>query len=71
MADTKDKIRKGIDDAGQKAKDVAGKAVDKTKEAGQKAKDVAGKAVDKTKEAASEVGKTVKEVGQDIEAAGK
>jgi hypothetical protein len=47
MADTKDKIKVKIDDAAQKAKELAGTAVDKTKSAaktvGQKVKDAGEK----------------------------
>ena len=52
MSSEKDKIKTGIDDAAEKAKEVSGKAVDKTK--------AAAKAVGKTVE---DAGKKLKGAG--------
>lgn len=53
MSDTKDKIKAGIDDAAERAKQATGKVVDKTKEAahtaGEKVNEVGQYIKDKSK----------------------
>jgi hypothetical protein len=59
LEEGKAKVGKGVTDAAEKTKDVAGDAYDKTKElagtAAEKIKEVAGTAAEKTKEVAGTV----------------
>jgi len=53
MADTKGKVKQQIDNAAEKAKDMAGKGIDRTKEAGQTAGEKLKDAGKKLKKASS------------------